>query len=288
MTDFGMVDDAVGLCKGQMLRVCPDATIVDICHNTTPWDVREGARLLVDLPYFYPEWTVVGAVVYPETGTEVGTLAVRVPSGHIYVAPNNGLLTAVIKDHGYVEAYAATNPEITPQHPEPTFYGRDLVCIQAAHIASGFPLAAAGPRLTDEEVVRFEVTQPRTDENGRITGILTGIDRPFGNIWTNLGAELLEQVGCAYGSELRITLDEALIFDLPLTETFGDRPLGAPVAYLNSRGYFSLGRNRADLAERYHLTAGMTVTVEANPVLASRDASRDGALSAYGNTPGAS
>ncbi|MGB2712032.1 MAG: SAM-dependent chlorinase/fluorinase [Conexibacter sp.] len=266
MTDFGIADDAVGLCKGQMLSICTDATIIDICHTTTPWDVRSGARLLRDLPHFYPAWTVVAAVVYPETGTEIGTIAVRVPTGQIYVAPNNGLLTAVLEDHGYTEAYEATSLDITPEHPEPTWYGRDLVAIQAAHLAAGFPLDKVGPPIADEKIVRFEAPQPAKSNEGKLTGILTGIDRPFGNVWTNLSSELLRELGYAYGSDLRITLDDALIFDLTLTETFGDRPLGAPVAYLNSRGYFSLGRNQGDLAERYHLTAGMTVTVEANPV----------------------
>ena len=57
MSDLGTFDDSVGICKGLMLSVCPDVVIVDICHAMTPFDIEEGARLIVDLPRFFPEGT---------------------------------------------------------------------------------------------------------------------------------------------------------------------------------------------------------------------------------------
>ena len=43
MSDLGTVDDSVGICKGIMLGLCPDAVIVDICHSMTPWDIDQGS-----------------------------------------------------------------------------------------------------------------------------------------------------------------------------------------------------------------------------------------------------
>jgi hypothetical protein len=57
MSDLGTVDDSVGICKGVMLGLCPDAIIVDISHSMTPWDIDQGSRLVVDLPRFFPNWT---------------------------------------------------------------------------------------------------------------------------------------------------------------------------------------------------------------------------------------
>ncbi len=47
MSDLGTVDDSVGICKGLMLSVCPNAVIVDVCHAMTPFDIKQGASSVV-------------------------------------------------------------------------------------------------------------------------------------------------------------------------------------------------------------------------------------------------
>src|SRR5947209_18391961 len=118
MSDLGTFDDSVGICKGLMLSICPDAVVVDICHAMTPFDVEEGARLIVDLPRFFPEGTVFATTTYPATGTSARSVALRIAraalggargqwagagagieraeGAYIYIAPNNGLVTSVI------------------------------------------------------------------------------------------------------------------------------------------------------------------------------------------------
>lgn len=263
MSDLGTTDDSVGICKGLMLSICPDVTIVDICHAMTPWDIEQGARLIVDLPRYYPEWAVFATTTYPDTGTTMRSVAIRVPKGQIYVAPNNGLLTRVIEDHGCVEAYEVTSTEVIPEEPEPTFFSREMVAVPSAHLAAGFPLDQVGRPLKAEEIVRFENPQPIVVEDGSLQGVLTNVDWPYGNIWTNIRQSVLEANGIGYGTKLKITIDDVLPFELQLTRTFGDVPLGAPVTYLSSRGYLGIARNRANLADTYNLRQGMAVTVKA-------------------------
>lgn len=265
MSDLGIVDDSVGMCKGQMLTICPDAQIIDICHSMTPFDIEQGARLIVDLPRFFPSWTTFATTTYPDTGTEMRSLALRVPKGQVYVAPNNGLLTSVIEQYGYTEAFEVTSTEVIPAEPEPTFFSREMVAIPSAHVAAGFPISEMGRELSDSDIVRFEPIQPEKVAERSVLGILTNIDHPFGNIWTNVHYSMLEEMGLGYGTPLRITVDGVLTFDLSLTQTFGDRPVGAPVAYLSSRGFLALARNRTDLAETYNLKPGMSVTIEPGP-----------------------
>jgi adenosyl-fluoride synthase len=286
MSDLGTTDDSVAQCKGLMLSICPDATIVDVCHSMTPWDVEEGARYIVDLPRFFPEGTVFATTTYPATGTTARSVAIRIKQAakggargqwagsgdgferadgaYIYIAPNNGLLTSVIDEHGYVEAYEVTNTEVIPANPEPTFYSREMVAIPSAHLAAGFPLKEVGRALEDHEIVRFERPRAQRSPDGQLTGVVTAIDHPFGNVWTNIHREDLRRAGLEYGSQLRIVLDEVLPFDLPLSPTFADAgKIGAPVCYLNSRGYLSLARNAASLAYPYNINAGIPVRVQA-------------------------
>jgi adenosyl-fluoride synthase len=266
-----------------MLSICPNVTIVDVCHSMTPWDVVEGARYIVDLPRFFPEGTVFATTTYPATGTTTRSVALRIrkaalggargqwagsgggferaDGSYIYIAPNNGLLTTVIEEHGYIEAYEVSSTKVIPERPEPTFYSREMVAIPSAHLAAGFPLEEVGRRLSDDEIVRFTRQFPATSD-GELRGVVTAIDHPFGNIWTNIHRRDLEAQGIGYGTELTITLDNVLPFRLPLSETFANaKEIGDPVAYLNSRGYLSLARNAASLAYPYNIKDGIDVQV---------------------------
>jgi len=261
MSDLGLIDDSVGVCKGLMLSICPDAVIVDICHAMRPFDIEQGARQIVDLPRYFPDWTTFATTSYPDTGTTMRSVAIRVPKGQVYVAPNNGLLTRVIEDWGYTEAYEVTSTEVIPEEPEPTFFSREMVAVPSAHIAAGFPLDQVGRKLRDDEIVRFAGPKPALASDGRIRGVVTNLDLPYGNVWTNIRQNLLQEQGLGYGSKLRILVDDAITFHLPLTRTFGDMPLATPVVYLNSRSYLALGLNRANLAARFNLKEGMSVEV---------------------------
>lgn len=284
MSDLGTTDDSVAQCKGLMLSICPGVTIVDINHSMTPWALEEGARHIVDLPRFFPEGTVFATTTYPATGTGARSVALRIrqaaqggargqwagsgagferaDGSYIYIAPNNGLLTTVIEEHGYIEAYEVTNTKVIPADPEPTFYSREMVAIPSAHLAAGFPLNEVGRALKDEEIVRFPRPKASTREGGVLSGTITNIDHPFGNLWSNIHRTDLEKVGISHHTQLKLVLDGVLTFDLPLVPTFADAgEIGDPVIYINSRGYLALARNAAPLAYPYNLTAGMTVTV---------------------------
>lgn len=285
MSDLGTTDDSVAQCKGLMLSICPDVVIVDVCHSMTPIDIEEGARLIVDLPRFFPEGTVFATTTYPATGTSARSVALRIKQAakggargqwagagagiergegsHIYVAPNNGLLTRVIEEHGYIEAYEVTSTKVIPEDPEPTFYSREMVAIPAAHLAAGFPLSKVGRFLSDSEIVKIHLAKPEKTSDGDLLGVVTVIDNPYGNVWTNISRHDLSDAGIVYGTKLKITLNNTLSFELPLTPTFGDAgEIGAVSAYVNSRGYLSLGRNAANLATCHNIQSRMPVRVK--------------------------
>lgn len=285
MSDLGITDDSVAQCKGLMLSACPDVTIVDVCHTMTPWDVVEGARYIVDLPRFFPEGTVFATTTYPATGTTARSVALRIKhaakggargqwagsgagyeraeGSYIYIAPNNGLLTTVIEEHGYTEAYEVTSTEVIPEQPEYTFYSREMVAVPSGHLAAGFPLEKVGRPLEDHEIVRFDRPKPVRENDGDILGEITAIDHPYGNVWTNIHRRDLESAGIGYGTKLKIVLDDVLPFELPLSPTFADAgPVGTPVAYLSSRGYLALARNAASLAYPYNIKQGLSVRVK--------------------------
>ena len=46
LTDFGARDAFVGVMKGVILGICPQARLVDLPHQVSPQDVEEGAFVL--------------------------------------------------------------------------------------------------------------------------------------------------------------------------------------------------------------------------------------------------
>jgi len=68
MTDFGTANDAVALCKAVMIGIAPDARIMDITHQVTPFSIPEAARFLEAVSPYYPAGTVFVAVIDPGVG----------------------------------------------------------------------------------------------------------------------------------------------------------------------------------------------------------------------------
>ena len=286
MSDLGTFDDSVGICKGLMMSVCPDVTIVDICHSMTPFDIEEGGRMIVDLPRFFPEGTVFATTTYPNTGSAMRSVVIRIKQAatggalnqwagagsgiprsegsYVYIAPNNGLLTRVIEEHGYLEAYEVTSTDVIPARPEPTFFSREMVALPSAHLAAGYPINRVGRPLADHEIVRIHHLNetPIAGRAGEFVGSVTAIDRPYGNVWLSFSRQWLADNGIGYGTRLRLVVDKVLPFELTLTPTFNDAgDKGAPVCYINSRGWLSLARNMDNLADPYGIRRGMSVTL---------------------------
>ena len=67
-TDFGLDDPYVGIMKGVILNIVPDAQIVDITHNIEPQNITQAA-LILDAAYpWFPRKTVHLVVVDPGVG----------------------------------------------------------------------------------------------------------------------------------------------------------------------------------------------------------------------------
>src|SRR6201981_2316555 len=65
MTDFGVVDDSVAICRGVMYGIMPEVRIVDLTHQVTPYSIFDGARYLYGAAEYFPAGTVFVVVVDP-------------------------------------------------------------------------------------------------------------------------------------------------------------------------------------------------------------------------------
>src|SRR5215813_10450914 len=111
MTDFGVVDDSVAICRGVMYSIFPEVRIVDLTHQVIPFSILDGARFLYGATPYYPAGTVFVVVVDPGVGSTRKAIVAKSRRGHYFVLPDNGLLTLVDQRDGIEAVREITNPD---------------------------------------------------------------------------------------------------------------------------------------------------------------------------------
>ena len=86
MTDFGVVDDSVAICRGVMYSIMPDVRIVDLTHQVTPFSILDGARFLYGATPYYPAGTVFVVVIDPGVGSTRKAIVAQVEARTIFCA----------------------------------------------------------------------------------------------------------------------------------------------------------------------------------------------------------
>jgi len=110
LSDFGTTEDAVAICQGVTVSVAPDAEIIDLTHQVTPFSISEGARLLPRTAPYFPAGTVFVSVVDPGVGTARRPLVIRTRRGQYFVLPDDGLVTSLVNRDGLAGAREIRNP----------------------------------------------------------------------------------------------------------------------------------------------------------------------------------
>jgi S-adenosyl-L-methionine hydrolase (adenosine-forming) len=252
MTDFGLLDDSVAICKQVMYNIDPTVRILDISHEVTPFSILDGARYLDGMSGYVPRGTVFVAVIDPGVGTSRKAIVAKSKKGNYYVLPDNGLLTYVQNHDGIEAARAITNPKwMLGDAISSTFHGRDIFSPVGAHLARGENWTEVGPEMPASELVRLSLTEPRI-ANGLLRAQVIGTDGPFGNLVTNVTREEFGRLGYKYGDTLRLTLG-AREFEMPFVRTFGDVAIGSPLAFIDSRERLSFSLNQANFARTYNI-----------------------------------
>jgi S-adenosyl-L-methionine hydrolase (adenosine-forming) len=258
MTDFGVVDDSVALCKGVMYSIAPNLRIVDLTHQVNAFSIRDGARFLFGATPYFPAGTVFVAVVDPGVGSSRKPVVVKTKRGQLFVLPDNGLMTMVEDRDGIEGIREITNPDwMVGAKISSTFHGRDIFSPVGAHIARGDDWTQVGPVVKD--LVRLNLKPATVDDKG-LTGEVIALDGPFGNLITNISAEDFMKLGYQRGDKLKVTIAGREI-EMPFVRTFSDVPLKQPLLFIDSRGRASFAVNQASFAAVYEVEPPQSVYI---------------------------
>jgi S-adenosylmethionine hydrolase len=258
MTDFGTANDAVAICKAVMLGVAPDARIMDITHQVTPFSIEEASRNLESVSPYYPAGTVFVAVIDPGVGTSRKAVIVKTKKGQYFVVPDNGLITPVVDRDGLEHAYEITNTNWMIQAAvSSTFHGRDIFSPAGAHLAMGWDYSMAGPEVA--QLVRLTVKTAAASDQG-VAGDIIGLDDPFGSLITDVPGDEMKKLGYHVGDKITFKLNNKTL-TLPLARTFMDAPVGEPLLYVDSRGRLGVAVNQGDYSKKYDVKPPGTIFI---------------------------
>ena len=192
-SDFGLKDGAVSEMKGVAMGVSADLKLFDLTHEIPAYHIWDAAyRLQQTVPY-WPAGTVFVSVVDPGVGTARKSVVLKTKTGQFIVTPDNGTLTLVAATLGIGEIREID--ETVNRRPESrnsyTFHGRDVYSYTGARLAAGvIRFDQVGPLLPKQEVVTIPY-QRAVLEDGVIKGAIPVLDVQYGNVWTNIPAEIV-------------------------------------------------------------------------------------------------
>ena len=257
-TDFGSSDTYVGVMKGVILGINPNARIVDLTHAIAPQAIQEAAFSIHGAYPYFPKGSIHVIVVDPGVGTERRAVICE-SGGTFFVCPDNGVLSHVLReDAGEAVAVDIQNRAYCLPEISHTFHGRDIFAPVAAHLSLGVPPAEFGPPA--RTLHQLPMLSPKRSANG-LTGEIIAVDR-FGNAITNISERDLgtlknrstRETGAYAVSVKGFRLDR-------LNRTYAESAHGDVLALIGSTGWLEIAINGGDAAATLALSKGERVVV---------------------------
>ncbi|HEX6710299.1 MAG TPA: SAM-dependent chlorinase/fluorinase [Rubrobacter sp.] len=265
MSDYGLSGELVGTCKGVMLGIAPQTSIIDVIHSIPKFDVVRGAEALRHATRYMPEDAVYLAVIDPGDKSERRELAAEARSGACLVGPDNGLLVPAAEAlGGVVRAVELTEPRYHVSPVSNSFHGRDVFSPVAAHLAAGTDLGDLGEDVLPASMVTIDFPKARREAGGGLVTEIIDIDR-FGN--ARLSA-MRDDIDLRYGAPVEIGVRDD-VMDARYVETFGAAENGDLVLVSDSHWRLSLAVNKGNAARALLLSLGDEVRIEPRSEAAS-------------------
>ena len=180
LTDFGLSDPYVGQMKGALISRAPDCHIVDLTHEVPPFGLTQAGFFLQASYKFFGEGSIFLAVVDPGVGSRRRIVGLEA-EGHLFLAPDNGLLSLLLEHSTDVRAYHFNNP--LQMCVSATFHGRDVFAPLAAQVFAGDSPESLGREIDPSELVRLGWSAP-VRNGAKIQAHALHVDH-FGNVITN-------------------------------------------------------------------------------------------------------
>ncbi|MCL4784252.1 MAG: SAM-dependent chlorinase/fluorinase [Bryobacterales bacterium] len=253
LTDFGSRDAYAAIMKGVILGIAPQAKIVDLCHEVTPYQIPEAGFILSQSYRYFPKGSIHVVVVDPGVGSERRALAVEA-LGHRFIGPDNGVFSMLLREAAVssngkrtYKVREITNRKFGLPSPGNTFHGRDIFAPAAAHLSAGVRFSELGPLI--EDALRQDWDLPIRTGKRFWQGAIFKTDR-FGNLITNFRAADFPLESGTF--ELQAGMERIQT----VHPHFAAAVTGELFLFAGSSGYWEIALNQASASKLLGLSGG--------------------------------
>ena len=257
LTDFGLRDNYVGVMKGVMAGIVPQASFIDLTHEIPPQDVLAGAWAIGTGYRYFPRGSVFVCVVDPGVGSTRAPIAFQAGDWY-FVGPDNGLFHFVLAEQSVHTLVKLTNQAYHLPIVSATFQGRDIFAPVAAHIAAGRPLSELGEMLSAGTLRQLEL-QPPLVKKDRIESEIIYIDQ-FGNLISSIHLNLLPDFFERPTVRLLLPGKQLMITERRRFFAASDDEQ-QPFLYVDSSGYIGIAICNGSAARQLDIQRGEAATL---------------------------
>jgi hypothetical protein len=234
LTDFGLCDEYVGVMKGVISSINPNANIIDMCHNISPQNIVQAAYMLCFSHSYFPKKTIHVVVVDPGVGTDRRIVALQIKN-FFFLAPDNGVLTLIINKYKCKSVYL-TQSQFYLSKVSSTFHGRDIFAPVAAYLSKDYNIHQLGETISTHELKRISDIYP-VKYKDRLKGQVIMIDH-FGNLITNISYTDIH-----HDTNRTVTINIINVSIENISSNYTQVKKGALLAIIGSKGLLEISIN---------------------------------------------
>lgn len=227
--------------KAVILRISPNARIIDISHNISKFDVRMGSFILASASPYFPKHTIHVGVVDPGVGVSRVPILIETMES-FFIGPDNGLLILAAEKQGIKRIFEIKNKDLMLNKISSTFHGRDIFAPAAAHLLNGVSPSVFGPQINQvKKPVYTKIKKTSTS----ILGQVLHIDE-FGNIITNIHIDDFVQKP----QKKMISIESGTHkIKVRLCNSYSETKIGEILALFGSHGFLEISANQSNAAK---------------------------------------
>ncbi|MCX6305118.1 MAG: SAM-dependent chlorinase/fluorinase [Bacteroidetes bacterium] len=250
-SDWGLKDHYTGAVKGAILRLLPDAQIIDISHHIPAFDLNQAAFIIRNFYPNFPKGTIHILAINTEAAVDTPHTLVY-HHGHYFICADNGIFSLLFdeKPEKIIELDVIQDSDYF------TFSTRDVFVKVACHIASGQPIEMLGfPKETIMQKLAF---QP-VIQGDLIKGKVIYVDN-YENVFTNITESLFKSA--VKNRKFAITFRSLNYRITEISKSYKDVSKGEMLALFSTSGYVEIAIREGKASSLLGLKMDQLVTVE--------------------------
>ncbi len=253
LSDWGYTDYYLSSVKGHILKLMPEAKIIDITHNVPPFDIHVASYILSNSYHHFPDGTIHIIGLNTTASIETPHLVVKYKE-HYFIGADTGIFSLLI---GKDEPQEIIEIDILQDSNYFTFSERDVFVKVAIHIAEGKPIEELGETYSNIQLM--SLINPIIDKD-KIGGYVEYIDS-YSNIITNISEEVF--LNFTRNKKFKISISP-MHYITKLSKSYMDVPKSKLLALINSSGKLEIAQNEGNIADILNLSIGDPINIYIN------------------------